>query len=297
VDCDVEFESPASTWMESVAALLAESVTGPAVLSTAPVVATIAQAWTRRHPFPAAVLANDGLTARGSSKEVRHVELSLEGSGIQYEPGDALGIVPVNAEAAVDALLAQLKHDPEVAVPVGDTRTTLRTALLRHFEIGTLSPSLLRRYAEATGHEALRHIVADKARLHQFAWGRDLRDLVSLYPPGALDAPSLAALLSPLAPRLYSIASSQRTSSDEVHLTVAVVDYTSHGRMRRGVVSGAMADLDDGNAQLPVYLHRNDGFRLPADPSTSILMIGAGTGVAPYRGFMADREATGASGR
>src|SRR5690606_37588912 len=108
-------------------------------------------------------------------------------------------------------------------------------ALQRHYEIGTLSPSLLRRYAEATGHAQLQHIVGDKAKLQQFARGRDLRDLISLYPPGALDAPSLAALLSPLAPRLYSIASSQRSSSDEVHLTVAVVAYDSHDRPRQGV--------------------------------------------------------------
>lgn len=297
VDCDVEFESSASAWMDSVSALLADSITGPAMTPAAPVVATISRAWTRRHPFPAALLANLGLTARGSSKDVRHVELSLEGSGIQYEPGDALGIVPSNAGTQVDAVLEQLQYDAEAPVWVADSKVPLRTALLRNFEIGTLTPSHLRRYTDATGHAGLQDIVGDKARLHAFARGRDLRDLLSLYPPRGLDAVSFAALLSPLAPRLYSIASSQKAVSDEVHLTVGVVSYASHGRDRQGVVSGAIAGLDPRDAQLPVYLHRNDGFRLPADPSTSIVMIGAGTGVAPYRGFMADREATGASGR
>ena len=297
VDCDVDFESAASEWMESVAALLADSVTGAtAAPAMAPVSSTVVQAWTRKHPFQAPVLANHGLTARGSTKDVRHVELSLEHSGIQYEPGDALGIVPANPEAEVDALLALLGHAPEAPVEVGDSAVSLRTALLRHCEIGTLTPSMLRRYAEATGHAELQRITADKTLLQEFSWGRDLRDLVTQYPQRDLDAAAFARLLSPLAPRLYSIASSQRTAPDEVHLTIGVVTYQTHGRVRHGVVSGTVASLAE-DADLPVYLHRNEGFRLPGDPATPIVMIGAGTGAAPYRAFLADREATGATGR
>lgn len=297
VDCDVDFESAATEWMESVAALLADSVTA-ATATPAGVAATstVLQAWTRKHPFQAPVLANHALTARGSSKDVRHVELSLEESGIQYEPGDALGIVPANPQAEVDALLAVLKQSPDAAVEVGDSATTLHTALLRHCEIGTLTPSMLRRYAEATGHAELQRITADKSLLQEFSWGRDVRDLVTQYPPRDVDAAGFARLLSPLAPRLYSIASSQRSAADEVHLTIGVVTYESQGRQRQGVVSGTIAGLSE-DANLPVYLHRNEGFRLPVDAATPIVMIGAGTGAAPYRAFLADREATGATGR
>ncbi len=297
IECDVDFDAPAREWTESVLSLLAEEAGEPAVAATSAVPApTVVQAWTRKHPFSAPVLANQSLTARGSSKHVRHLELSLEGSGIQYEPGDALGIVPANDLAEVDALLTALDRDPAAMVQAGEHAMALRGALQRHFEIGTLTPSMLRRYAEATGHDALRRVVADKDAQRAFSRGRDLRDLVTAYPPQGLDAASFAALLSPLAPRLYSIASSQKATPDELHLTIGVVTYASRGRARRGVVSGAVAALAE-DASLPVYLHRNEGFRLPQDPATPVVMIGAGTGVAPYRGFLAEREVLGARGR
>lgn len=298
VDCDVEFETPATEWMDAIGTLLAQSrATSPvAQVTVAPASATVVQAWTRKHPFEATVLANQGLTVKGSTKEVRHIELALEGSGIQYEPGDALGIVPCNAPARVDALIDALGFDPDAAVQAGEHPADLRTALTRHFEIGTVSVAFLKRYAEATGHEALQRLAADRKQLGSFIRGRDVQDVVAEFPPAGLDAAAFAPLLSPLAPRLYSIASSHRATPDEVHLTVGVVRHQAQGRERVGVVSGAIAALGEA-AQLPVYLHRNEGFRLPADPATPIVMIGAGTGVAPYRGFLAEREAVGATGR
>lgn len=297
VDCDVEFEADATKWMDAVGALLDHPQASPAPAAPAQACgqANVLQAWTRKHPFKAPVLANHGLTAAGSSKEVRHLELSLEGSGISYEPGDALGIVPRNHEPEVDALISLLGFDAEAPVPAGDTTTSLRSALLHHFEIGTLTASFLRRHAEATGHATLRKLVEDRSALHQYLRGRDVRDAVADFPPADLDPAAFTRLLSPLAPRLYSIASSPRATPDEVHLTVGVIRHHSSGRQRQGVVSGAIPMLPE-DADLPVYLHRNEGFRLPRDPSTPILMVGAGTGVAPFRGFMAEREATGARG-
>ncbi len=298
VECDVDFEAPATAWIDAVAAQLAQSrAASPVqVIATAPASATIVQAWTRKHPFQAGVLANQPLTMRGSSKDVRHVELALDGSGIQYEPGDALGIVPANDLAQVDSLIGAMGLDPHAAVQAGEHETELRTALTRHFEIGTVSVAFLRRYAEATGHAELKALVADRQQLGAFTWGRDVLDVVAQFPAKGLDAATFAPLLSPLAPRLYSIASSHCATPDEVHLTVGVVRHAARRRERSGVVSGAIAGLAD-DAELPVYLHRNEGFRLPADPATPIVMIGAGTGVAPYRGFMAERECTGATGR
>jgi sulfite reductase (NADPH) flavoprotein alpha-component len=302
VECDVDFASSSSGWMESVlGGFAAPDGEAPRIqtssgAASAPAAPAVAQVWTRRNPFAAEILANHPLTARGSTKDVRHMELSIQGSGILYEPGDALGIVPRNPSAEVDVLLARLAFSPEAPVEAAQRETSLREALMERFEIAVLSPGFVRRYAEATGDAGLAGLAGESAALRDWLYGRDLRDLIAEHPPRNLDARAFAQLLSPLAPRLYSVASSLRAAPDEVHLTIGVVSHESHGRARRGVVSGAVAGKEEG-ATLPVYLHRNEGFRLPADPATPIVMIGAGTGVAPYRGFLAEREAAGAPGR
>lgn len=304
VDCDVDFETPAHEWIEAVAGRLAQSAQGGSAVAhpvePARPTASISNAHTRKNPFPAAVLTNQRLTARGSTKDVRHVELSLEGSSIRYEPGDALGIVPRNRASDVDDLLALLPFD--AAAPLTDDAdgSPLREALLERFDIGPLTPGLLERYAGATGHGALADLLRPERReeLQRYLHGRHLIDLVNEVSPARLGAAGFAALLRPLAPRLYSIASSQRATPDEAHLTVSVVAYESLGHRREGVVSGTLAGLGAGERDsAPVYLHRNPNFRLPADPETAIVMIGPGTGVAPFRGFLAEREALGARGR
>jgi sulfite reductase (NADPH) flavoprotein alpha-component len=242
------------------------------------------------------VLANQRLTARGSSKDVRHIELSLEGAGLHYAPGDSLGVVPRNRPRDVDALLAALGMRSDAPVTVGGQDCDLRDALLEHCEIGTLSAAFVRRYAASTGDEELAQFATNEIELARYAHGRDVLDLVKAHPPRHLDADALAKLLRPLTPRLYSFASSAAVTPDEAHLTVSAVEYEALGRRRRGVVSGALADLAEGSAA-PVYLHRNPSFRLPADALAPIVMIGAGTGIAPFRAFVAEREAFGAKGR
>ncbi len=302
-ECDVDFEAPASQWIDGVLGKLDESLGTPVlrVHGEPPAErrssASVSNAYTRKNPFHAAVLANQRLTASPSSKDVRHIELSLEGSGIHYEPGDSLGIVPRNAAADVQALLERLPFRAEDPVsPEARSMISLREALTQRCEIGSITRPLLRRYAEATQCAALGEIAASTdAEFARYARGRHVIDLVTEHPANGLDTSQFVRLLPPLAPRLYSIASSQRDAPDEAHLTVSIVRYETLGRARRGVVSGALADLEPGEATVPVYLHRNTAFRLP-DPHTPIVMIGPGTGVAPFRAFLAERSQTGASG-
>jgi sulfite reductase (NADPH) flavoprotein alpha-component len=302
-ECDVDFEAPARRWIDAVVGKLEEHVAPGLRAEAAPAAerhtASVSNAYTRKNPYWAAVLANERLTASPSSKDVRHIELSLEGSGIRYEPGDSIGIVPHNRAQDVDALLQRLPFGPESEVH-GDAQSTLslRQALSERFEIGPVSRSYVKRYAEAIHSPELEAIGAASDReFALYARGRHLLDLVSQHAPSGLDAAGFARLLPPLAPRLYSIASSQQVSSDEVHLAVSIVRYESFERVRWGVVSGALVQLCAEDATVPIYLHRNPAFRLPDDPGTAIVMIGPGTGVAPFRAFLSERERTGASGR
>jgi sulfite reductase (NADPH) flavoprotein alpha-component len=237
------------------------------------------------------------LTGRDSSKDVRHIELSLEDSHIRYEPGDAVGVVPENRPDAVDALLNAIPFRPQAPVRVDSQETELRTALIEHFDIGPVTPALLQRYAAATGSNPLGELDRSPDAERRYLYGRHLIDLVREHPPAGLTEAAFVQLLRPLAPRLYSIASSQKSAPDEAHLTVSVVQYESFNVPRYGVVSNHLAALAEDGASAPIYLHRNGGFRLPADPRTPIIMVGPGTGVAPFRAFVAERELTGAGGR
>jgi len=301
-ECDVDFEMSARRWIESILGKLehaASSALAPPTLSAERRTASVSNAYTRKNPYHAAVLTNQPLTAPGSSKDVRHIELSLAGSGIRYEPGDSIGIVPRNRSEDVEALLERLPYSAESAVQ-GDARSMigLRQGLLERFEIGPISRSFVKRYAEAVGSAELAAVGAASDReFTLYARGRHLIDLLGEHPPRALDATSFARLLPPLAPRLYSIASSQQASPDEAHLTVSIVRYESFDRARWGVVSGALGELTGDDAVAPIYLQRNPAFRLPEDPGSAIVMIGPGTGVAPFRAFLAEREQAGANGR
>jgi sulfite reductase (NADPH) flavoprotein alpha-component len=302
-ECDVDFGAPARRWIDAVVgkleAIVAPALTVEAAPATERRTASVSNAYTRKNPYLAAVLANERLTASGSSKDVRHIELSLAGSGIRYEPGDSIGIVPHNRAEDVDALLERLPFAAECTV-AGDAQSmlSLRQALIERFELGPVSRSFVKRYAEATRSTELAAIGATGDReFALYARGRHVIDVVNEHIPAGLDAGSFARLLPPLAPRLYSIASSQHASTDEVHLTVSLVRYESFERLNWGVVSGALVQLDAEDATVPIYLHRNPAFRLPDEPGTAIIMIGPGTGVAPFRAFLSEREQTGASGR
>jgi sulfite reductase (NADPH) flavoprotein alpha-component len=299
VECDVDFQAAADRWIAELITHLAGSQSNVSTAPPARPSASIATAYTRKNPWHAPVLANVRLTARDSTKDVRHIELSIEGAGIHYEPGDAMGVVPRNHDDEVRALLEYLPFDPETAVMVNDASTSLNAALTDHFDIGPVSRALLERYASVAKDSKLSELLASPQSQHLEAMLREYHfiDLIAEYPPRDIEAADLVQVLRPLAPRLYSIASSPRAMPDEVHLTVRVVGYESHGRARRGVVSAALGEATDADARVCVYPHRNSAFRLPANPDAPILMIGPGTGVAPFRSFVAEREALGTRGR
>jgi len=301
-DCDVDYEDAAEAWIDgALDAFAAELDAEPSnVVAFGPVAdaGTARSEWTKKNPFPATLLENQVLNGRGSEKETRHIELSLEDSGLQWEPGDSLGVLPTNDPVEVDGILSalQLGGDETVAGPRGDT--PLREALAHDYEITTLTRPFLQGWAELSGSEELRALLADDNRegLRQWLWGRNIIDVLQAWPIEGLAPAALIERLRKLPPRLYSIASSHEANPDEVHLTVATVRYHSHGRDRGGVASTWLADRVDDHTTVPVYIDHNRNFRLPAD-DVPIVMIGPGTGVAPFRAFIEEREARGAGGR
>jgi sulfite reductase (NADPH) flavoprotein alpha-component len=298
IDCDVDYEIAAGQWMDAVQTQMPRDH-GPhaAVLSLVPQTGAAAL-FDRRNPFDAPVIENLVLTGRGSSKETRHIEFSLAGSGLTYEPGDALGLLPLNDTAIVDALLAQTGLDGDALVARKGAEVRLATTLASDYEVVTATPRFLENWARLSGASALRRLIAPEngAERNAFLHNHHVIDIVRSFPVENVSAMDFLAGLRPLQPRLYSIASSLSAAPDEAHLTVATVRYELHGEPRAGVASGCLALRGEPDATLPVYIQSNPHFRLPAD-DIAIIMIGAGTGVAPYRAFLQEREARGAGGR
>lgn len=298
VDCDVDYESDAEAWMNAVLNKLSAQpdvqlqTAGPSSLSPAGT-----SAYSRKNPFPAVLLENIVLNGRGSSKETHHLELSLEASGLSYEPGDALGVYPSNAPDVLDALLQALHFDGTERITIDGEERLLYDALLNHYEITTITRPMLQKYALLTGTMQLDRLLRDKHKLNDYLHGREIIDLVTDFPFDRLLPQTFVDCLRKLPPRLYSIASSLKQHPDEVHITVAAVRYQTQGRDRKGVASTFLADRIDEAAAVPIYIDRNTNFKLPPDPATSIIMIGPGTGIAPFRAFIEDREAIGASGK
>lgn len=299
VDCDVDYEEPAAAWHADVLHRLAPVAQAAAAVPASPV-ASPAQtvSFDKKNPFVAGVIDNIVLTGRGSSKETRHVELSLADSGLTYQPGDALGIVPRNDPALVAALIEKLKLSTDAPVTVKQQTLPLHEALGRAFEITAATPRFLDHWASVTGASELERLRSPEegAARTAFLHNHHVLDIVNRFPASGIEPATLLAGLRPLQPRLYSIASSLAAAPDEVHLTVGTVQYDLHDIARKGVASGHLATLTDEDATLPVYIQPSAHFHLPAN-DTPIIMIGAGTGVAPYRAFMQQREAEAASGR
>ena len=254
--------------------------------------------YSREQPFLATVLANDRITGRGASKDVRHIELSLEGSGLEYEPGDALGVWHENPVAVVDAVLAAIGASGDEPATVDGEPRTLREWLAQGREITRLTRPFLVQHAQRSGNAELTEILTagHEDRLRSTLKNLQLVDVLQRY-PATWEPDALLQALRPLAPRLYSIASSRAAVGEEAHLTVAVVDYEHDGERRLGAASAHLATLTGDDAKVRVFIEPNERFRLPADPARDVIMIGPGTGVAPYRGFLQQREAQGATGR
>jgi sulfite reductase (NADPH) flavoprotein alpha-component len=254
-------------------------------------------AYSREQPFAATVLANQRIVARDSERDVRHVELSLEGSGLHYQPGDALGVWPRNPPALVEQWLAALRLDGAQEVAHQGRTLPLRHWLQREREITRLTRPFIAALAAASGHADLMRVLrAEHAAEFAALLASDQPiDLLRRY-PAAWQPEVLVAALRALAPRLYSIASSPKAVGEEVHLTVAVVGYEAYGSVHWGAASDLLATTNE-DGKLPVFIEPNERFRLPADGSRDVIMIGPGTGVAPFRAFVQERRESGASGR
>lgn len=257
--------------------------------------------FSRTNPFLAKVLKNENLNGSGSNKETRHIEFSLEGSGLTYAPGDALGVVPSNDPELVALILEEMKWDAEEAVVINKQGETLplKEALTTYFEITLLSKKILQGAVEFTENEELKNLVmvenADK--LKEYTYGRDLLDMLQDFGPWKASVQEIVALLRKMTPRLYSIASSIAANPGQVHLTIGAVRYTAYGRERKGVCSVQVAERVQVGDTIPVFVQANKHFNMPESLDTDIIMVGPGTGIAPFRSFIQERSVNNAAGR
>ena len=247
-------------------------------------------------PLVASLSVNQKITGRNSEKDVRHIEIDLGDSGLRYQPGDALGVWYQNDPALVKELVELLWLTGDEPVTVEGKTLPLNEALQWHFELTVNTANIVENYATLTRSETLLPLVGDKAKLQHYAATTPIVDMVR-FSPAQLDAEALINLLRPLTPRLYSIASSQAEVENEVHVTVGVVRYDVEGRARAGGASSFLADRVEEEGELRVFIEHNDNFRLPANPETPVIMIGPGTGIAPFRAFMQQRAADEAPGK
>jgi sulfite reductase (NADPH) flavoprotein alpha-component len=299
-DADLDIDSIANPWLANALTAVKEALKPQAPRATVTPLRPLAAAvstYTRDNPFPAELLVNQRITGRGSEKDIRHIELSLEGSGLHYEAGDALGIWPVNPPALVDAVLATLELDGEEAITQSEQTLPLREWLSSKRELTRLSRQFVATHAAHAKSEELNALLtpdrtADFTRLLA---EQQVIDLLRAY-PGVWAAEQIVAALRPLAPRLYSIASSPKSVGEEAHLTVAHIEYAIDGDTRWGTASNFLARAAEGE-KLPVFIEHNERFRLPKDGARDVILVGPGTGVAPFRGFVQDRAAAGANGR
>ncbi|MEM9138432.1 MAG: sulfite reductase subunit alpha [Pseudomonadota bacterium] len=290
VDCDIDYEEVATTW-------LAETMPegGPAVAEAAPA-APAKSGYNRKNPYVSTMVDNHNLSGPKSAKEIRHIAFELGDSGLTYEAGDALGVMPVNAPDLVEAFLTRLGADHDTAIPGKDA--PLGDLLTTGLEIMTPSRDLIRAVEALGVDEELSHVVGngDKEALEHYLWSKDALDLLNLNPEIDLDPAEVVGWLKPLQHRAYSISSSPKAHPGEVHLTVAAVRWMYEDRQHKGVCSTFLADHVPEGANAGIFMSPNKSFRVPEDDTRPMIMVGPGTGVAPFRAFLEERRERGASG-
>ncbi|AKG34849.1 sulfite reductase subunit alpha [Paenibacillus durus] len=312
--CDTDYQEQAETWTNTVAELLSEhasspgqalpseAVTGKSAQASAPDAASqnLEQSgYNRNRPIHSRLLFNRRLNQENSEKETRHYAFDLKDTGLQYEAGDALGVWPANCPELVSDMLSAVKLEPSVKVMVkGQGEMPLGDALLRHFEIARIAPEMLRFIRDRSQNERLCELLKseNQANLKEWLWGRQLIDVLQEFPV-PMSAAEFTQLLKPLQPRLYSISSSPKANPDEVHITVSTLRYDYKGNSRKGVCSTFLADLAAPDTEIPIFIQKNAHFRPPANPDAPVIMVGPGTGIAPFRSFLQERRATGARGK
>ncbi|WJD76589.1 NADPH-dependent assimilatory sulfite reductase flavoprotein subunit [Klebsiella michiganensis] len=299
VDADVEYQAAAAEWRARVVEALkarAPAAVPSQLIASGSVNEIHTSPYTKEAPLTATLAVNQKITGRDSEKDVRHIEIDLGDSGLLYQPGDALGVWYQNDPALVKELVELLWLTGEEPVTVDGKTLPLAEALEWHFELTVNTGNIVENYATLTRSESLLPLVGDKAQLQHYAATTPIVDMVR-FSPAQLDAQALVDLLRPLTPRLYSIASSQAEVESEVHVTVGVVRYDIEGRARAGGASSFLADRVEEDGEVRIFIEHNDNFRLPANPQTPVIMIGPGTGIAPFRAFMQQRAAEGAEGK
>ncbi|STQ74264.1 NADPH-dependent assimilatory sulfite reductase flavoprotein subunit [Hafnia alvei] len=299
-DADVDFKSAAEAWRKQIVDVLKQRVPQATAAQTQVSVAgsvaqIVSSPYSKESPLTASLAVKQKITGRNSDKDVRHIEIDLGESGLSYQPGDALGVWYHNDPDLVEEIIGLIWRTGDETVTLNDQTMTLREALTERLELTQNTTVIVEKYAALSRDEHLIELLADKHQLQQYAQTTPLPDMIR-QAPADLDADQLVALLRPLTPRLYSIASSQEEVGSEVHITVGVVRYEVDGRARTGGASGYLADRLEEDGELRVFIEHNDNFRLPANPQTPVIMIGPGTGIAPFRAFIQQRAAEGAEG-
>lgn len=301
VDADVEYKEAAENWRKRIVDVLKQRVPADTAAQAAPTLAgsvnqVDSSPYTKEAPLTATLSVNQKITGRDSDKDVRHLEIDLGDSGLRYQPGDALGIWFENDPQLVQEIVELLWLKGDEIVEVNDKKLPLSQALQHHIELTQNTTRIIEKYAALCRDEHLTGLLADKPALQQYAQTVPFADMIRRAPT-ELDAQQLVDLLRPLTPRLYSIASSQAETETEVHITVGVVRYEIDGRSRSGGASGFLADRLEEDGEVKVFIEHNDNFRLPADPEKPVIMIGPGTGIAPFRAFIQQRDNDGATGK
>jgi sulfite reductase (NADPH) flavoprotein alpha-component len=292
--CDLDFEEPAEVWLKTTLAAFGRELkaTGaPQVSATnSPIQNSIEPIkYSKKNPFKAPVFEKISLHGKALERQTLHIELATEDEALTYEPGDSAGVIPFNSKVLIGEVLKVTALDPQEELELNGTKLTLYEALRRNFELSKITTDVVKRYLAFAPNKKLQTLIEDAGEFKDYLYGRDIVDLLEDFPV-KVTAKDLAAILRPIQPRSYSISSSPLACPGELHLTVSVVNYEKSGRRKRGACSSFLAELDGEDEQVPIFIESNPNFRLPQNSETPIVMIGAGTGIAPYRAFVQHRE-------
>ncbi|MFB1054851.1 assimilatory sulfite reductase (NADPH) flavoprotein subunit [Vibrio diabolicus] len=300
LDCDVDYEAPAAEWRKNALGKVKDTLSSgtEADVVQLPVgqAATVHSPYNKQNPYTATLLTSQKITGRDSGKDVRHIEIDLEGSGLTYQPGDALGVWFENSSELANAILGKVGLSGVETVDVDGESLSIHSALVSKYEITTSNPQLITKFAELSGSKKLQKLVDDKDKLREYSANTQIVDVLA-EKKTKLTADELISLLRRLTPRLYSIASSQEEVDEEVHLTVALVEYEQNDEKRYGGASSFLAQRLEEGDEVKVFVEHNNNFKLPEDDSTPIIMVGPGTGIAPFRSFIQERENRDAEGK
>ncbi|EMN6203011.1 assimilatory sulfite reductase (NADPH) flavoprotein subunit [Vibrio vulnificus] len=300
VDCDVDYDASAAQWrkqaLEKVKDALSAGVEADVVQLPVAQLAVGHALYTKQNPYAATLLTSQKITGRDSGKDVRHVEIDLAGSGITYQPGDALGVWFENSGELANQVLAKVGLSGVESIDVDGESLSIHSALVSKFEITSSNPQQVEKFALLSGSKKLLKLVEEKDKLREYAGNTQLVDLLA-EKQTKLTAEELVGLLRRLTPRLYSIASSQTEVDEEVHLTVGLVEYEFKGEQRFGGASSYLAQRLEEGEQVNIFVENNNNFKLPADDNVPVIMVGPGTGIAPFRSFIQERDNRGAEGK